>query len=832
MRRAHRRPRRLQDRFRTAAVLLLVPLLGLATVSGASLMASTNASAQLDRAQQELGQLDGLHEEVQSVVIDGTASLISRSPDDLAALLNDQKKVDADLAALVQPTSLAADQTGALQATKQAWQESSSVRSLVLAVGPQAPQTQAVPLEEQLSTSLVGVIDHLGTLEDINAAHVAMLHQGINAAFLQATIAIVISLVAGLAGALLVSRRLALSILKPLARLHEASEQVAAGKLDQRIAVAGDDELAELGSAFNTMADQISQRQEEVRHRERRLAALVENATDGILVLAADGKLTFATPSFDADFAGESPQGVSLAEIVHPDDLERARKAWQRVTAGGEGSTSEVEVRLRRKDGQWRHVWTKLTNRLADPAVVGVVLNLSDVSARHEYEQQLTHQALHDAPTGLPNRELFRRRLERAMIATLGHTATHSVLYLDFDDFKRINDSRGHQIGDDFLVAMAERLTSCVRPEDTVARIGGDEFAVLLDGAGSVEAVVATQRIQNALTTMWSAQGKDLLPSASIGIATATAGTTGPETLLGDADLAMYFAKRQGGGRYELFSARMRSDLVDRLQLGEDLRAALESESLSVHYQPVVDVQTGSIVGAEALARWQHPTRGWIGPTTFIPLAEEIGVVDRIDHWVLRQACAQGSAWIAAGLPTLRMAVNLSGRDLDKPDLVASVTATLAETAFPAGNLELELTEGVAIAESEAARITLENLKALGVHLAIDDFGTGYSALARLRELPFDRLKVDKTFVDELSMNQDGSSLVDSILDMARVLGLEVVAEGVETADQAEFLRLRSCGYAQGFLFSRPVEASAFATLLAERSSLTPEDTAAAAAAS
>ena len=395
------------------------------------------------------------------------------------------------------------------------------------------------------------------------------------------------------------------------------------------------------------------------------------------------------------------------------------------MITGGEGATSEVEVRLRRKDGDWRHVWTKLTNRLTDPAVAGVVLNLSDVSERHEHEQQLTHQALHDALTGLPNRELFRRRLERATVASLDGV-THSVLYLDFDDFKRINDSRGHQTGDDFLVAMAARVVSCVRPEDTVARIGGDEFAVLLDGADRDEAVVATERILSALATTWSAQGKDLLPSASIGIATAVAGATGPETLLGDADLAMYFAKRQGRGRYAVFSAVMRSDLLDRLQLGEDLRAALESNALSLDYQPVVDMQTGSIVGAEALARWEHPTRGLVGPAIFIPLAEEVGLVDRIDRWVLRQACAQGSAWIAAGLPALRMAVNLSGRDLDKADLVASVATTLAETGFPAGNLELELTEGVAIAESEDARTTLERLKELGIHLAIDDFGTGY----------------------------------------------------------------------------------------------------------
>jgi diguanylate cyclase (GGDEF)-like protein/PAS domain S-box-containing protein len=827
-----REPRRLHVRFRTAAVLLLLPLLGLAAVSGANVMASTSAAAELNRAQQQLGRLHGVHEAIQRVAIDGTSSLASHQPAEIAAMRNDQTAVDADLGGLSQIKGLAANQSAALQATIRAWKDSFGVRASVLAAGPQSSQAVVIELEDGLTETLKGVVKQLGVLEGINTANVVALHQRLASAFQASTIAIVVSLLIGIAGALLVSRRLARSILAPLARLREASEQLASGQLDHRIAVGGSDELADVGTAFNVMADQLSERQEAVRHREQRLSALVENASDGILVIAADGRLVFVTPSFEADFAGESAEGAHLLDIVHPDDTDRARKAWLRVATGGDGSTSEVEVRLRRKDGLWRHVWVKLTNRLNDPAVAGMVLNLSDVSERHDYEQQLSHQALHDALTGLPNRELFRRRLERAMVDGISRNATHSVLYLDFDDFKRINDSRSHRIGDDFLVAMAARLTSCVRPEDTVARLGGDEFAVLLDSADSGEAVAATLRVLTALATPWAAEGKDIVPSASIGIASAVAGGIGPETLLGDADLAMYFAKRQGKGRYEVFAAAMRSDLLDRLQLGEDLRVAIESEALSLQYQPIVNTQTGIIVGAEALARWEHPTRGWVGPAIFIPLAEEIGVVDRIDCWILRQACVQGRAWADAGMPPLRIAVNLSGRDLDKDDLVEVVATTLSDTGYEPGNLELELTEGVAIAESHGARLTLVKLKELGVHLAIDDFGTGYSALGRLRELPFDRLKVDKTFVDELSATHDGSTLVDSILDMARVLGLEVVAEGVETADQADFLRTRHCDFAQGYLFSRPVDASTFATLLADGGSLTPETLSAAAAAS
>jgi EAL domain-containing protein (putative c-di-GMP-specific phosphodiesterase class I) len=261
----------------------------------------------------------------------------------------------------------------------------------------------------------------------------------------------------------------------------------------------------------------------------------------------------------------------------------------------------------------------------------------------------------------------------------------------------------------------------------------------------------------------------------------------------------------------------MRNDLLDRMQLGEDLREAIKSGSIEVHYQPVIDMENGSIVGAEALARWNHPTRGWVGPVDFIPLAEELNIADHVDAMVLRKACLQGRAWTDAGLPPLRMAVNLSGSNLDKPDFVASVARTLQDTGFPPASLELELTEGVVIADSATAQVTLENLKTLGLHLAIDDFGTGYSALSRLRALPFDTLKVDKIFVDELLATANpGSTLAESILDMARVLGLKVVAEGVETSSQADFLRRHGCDFAQGYHFSRAVEPAAFEALLAE----------------
>jgi diguanylate cyclase (GGDEF)-like protein/PAS domain S-box-containing protein len=807
---------RLRARFRWAALLMLLPLMGLAGVSAAGLLVSTSASAALDTAQQVSASVSGVDEDVQHFGLVALDVVIGRGADDLSAMSASEKQVDSDFEALETAPGMTAAQTQALPGLTSQWNATAVHRAAIRSIGSSTivdPAT-ASTLEDALDADVTSVTRRVLALEAIGNAHVAGLRQERDAAVRMSAVAVVLALVLGLAIALWFSSRLARSVLRPLTALRQATARLAAGDLRHRVAAGGGDEIAELGEAFDNLADQLAGERDAVQSRERRLAALVENVGDGILVIDANREIVFATPSFSEYLDVDGVAITRLANIVHPDDLEEVGEAWNRSVAGGDGFALDVEARLRHGDGSWHHVWARVTNRFGDAAVAGMVLNVSDVSERHDYEQRLTFQAQHDSLTGLANRDLFTQRLEAS--ATLdGHLRVNSVLCLDIDDFKRINDTLGHQAGDAFLVAIAERLVASVRPSDTVARLGGDEFAILLDGNDAGEAMAATERLIRSVQRPLVVAGKDVAPRVSVGIASATAGA-GPQTLLADADLAMYFAKRTGKARYQVFAPEMRSELLDRLQLGEDLRAAIESGGINVNYQPIVELETGSIVGAEALARWRHPTRGWVGPTVFIALAEELRLVERIDALVLREACTQGHSWADAGLPVMRMAVNLSGSNLARSDLVASVAAILEETGFSAANLELELTEGVVIAESDAVLATLDDLKALGIHLAIDDFGTGYSALSRLRVLPFDTLKVDKVFVDELASPDPGTTLAESILDMARVLRLKVVAEGVETPLQADFLRRRGCDFAQGYLFSRAVEPSAFAALLAQ----------------
>ena len=429
--------------------------------------------------------------------------------------------------------------------------------------------------------------------------------------------------------------------------------------------------------------------------------------------------------------------------------------------------------------------------------------------------QKLVHSAFHDALTGLPNRSFFTRRLDRAIGQRRENPKAYfAVIFLDLDRFKTVNDSLGHAVGDALLVAFCERLLRCVRPEDTVARLAGDEFTILLTEMSSPEdALLVAERIERSLDAPFSLEGHTVHASASLGIVSSEEGYTSAGEVLRDADIAMYRAKVGGRARHQLFSPEMRETALAVMTFERDLRSAVAKGELEVHYQPIVSVAAAQTVGFEALVRWRHPERGLVSPANFIPIAEETGAIIEIDRWVLRQACTQLALW-QTDTQALTLSVNLSSQQLERPDFVTFVEDTLAETGFDAAQLHLEITESTLANRTAEVMSALERLEALGLELHIDDFGTGYSSLSYLQGFPADVLKIDRSFINKLTQNAESARLVQTIVAMAHGLGLCVVAEGVETVEQLEHLRTLGCEYAQGYLFAKPLEVDAVPAFL------------------
>ncbi|MBV9410221.1 MAG: EAL domain-containing protein, partial [Acidimicrobiia bacterium] len=452
-----------------------------------------------------------------------------------------------------------------------------------------------------------------------------------------------------------------------------------------------------------------------------------------------------------------------------------------------------------------------------DPSVSGIVANQRDITERRAFQEQLTRQAYHDALTGLPNRALFQSRLEVALARAARHQRTMAVLFVDLDRFKIINDSLGHEIGDDLLVAVAGRLRSAVRDEDTVARLSGDEFTVLLEEVeDEEEAARVAQRIIEDVRQAIDLDGHQVFVGASVGIALSNSGEDRAEDLLRDADLAMYRAKERGRSRYEIFEMTMGARARLRLDLESELRRALERDELVLNYQPEVSLRSGRIIGAEALVRWEHPERGLLMPDEFIPMAEETGLIIPLGRHVLLKACEQAVNWqerFGMGAPA-RVSVNVSGRQL--PTLVRDVARVLGRTGLDPRSLVLEITESVVMDDPEAAIPTFQALRQMGVALAIDDFGTGYSSLSWLKHFPISTLKVDKSFVQGLGVDPADRAIVQSVLTMAECLDVSVTAEGIETADQAAELVGLGCLSGQGYYYARPQPCEEMDRLLAE----------------
>ena len=449
---------------------------------------------------------------------------------------------------------------------------------------------------------------------------------------------------------------------------------------------------------------------------------------------------------------------------------------------------------------------------------------LADAFERHTADEALRHRVLHDSLTGLPNRLSFIESMQDALRRGTASGSPVGMLFLDLDHFKLINDSIGHHAGDDLLRAVAPRLRAHLRPGDIVARFGGDEFGVLVDRlADEDEALAIADRVAGAFAEPYSMGGADHFISASVGVAVARPAGREPvdaEMLIRDADAAMYRAKERGRGRCEMFDAEMRARAMRRLELERELRHAVEREELELHYQPVVALGSGEIVGLEALVRWQHPQRGILEPGEFVSIAEDSGLIEPIGRWVQEAACRQALAWQALqpDRRPLDIAVNLSARQVAHRDLADSVAEILSRTGLEPVNLRLEITESALVEESATAKATLEALSELGVRLVLDDFGTGYSSLAYLNRFPFDALKIDRSFVEGLGVEQGRTAIVEAVIGMARALSLDAIAEGVENEAQLSELRRLGCDYAQGHLFSRPLAPQKVTELLREGS--------------
>jgi diguanylate cyclase (GGDEF)-like protein/PAS domain S-box-containing protein len=445
----------------------------------------------------------------------------------------------------------------------------------------------------------------------------------------------------------------------------------------------------------------------------------------------------------------------------------------------------------------------------------GAVVVFRDVSVARAMALEMTHSAQHDFLTGMPNRMLLNDRVNQAIAWAQRHSKKVAILFLDLDGFKHINDSLGHPTGDKLLQSVAKRLVDCVRGSDTVSRQGGDEFVVLLTEVGqSEDAAITARRMLQTVAQAHSVDQHDLHVTTSIGVSVFPDDGQDAETLIKNADTAMYQAKENGRQSYQFFKPAMNVRAVERQSIEESLRRALERDEFMVHYQPKINLKTGEITGAEALLRWNHPVRGMVPPGDFIPIAEDCGLIVPIGNWVLRESCKQARAWMDAGLPVATMAVNISAMEFRDENFLDGVFRILQETGLDPAALELELTESVLMKRAESTQSILKALRGSGIQLAVDDFGTGYSSLSYLRKFPIDALKIDQSFIRQITTAPDDTTIVTAVISMGRSLKLRVVAEGVETLEELTFLQAHQCDEAQGYYFSRPVIAEQFAHLL------------------
>jgi PAS domain S-box-containing protein len=580
---------------------------------------------------------------------------------------------------------------------------------------------------------------------------------------------------------------------------------------------------------------QLQRIRRQLAERDQLFQLITENAADMIAVVDAKGRRLYNSPSYQKllGYSAEELKSSSL-EQIHADDRPRVIQAAEKARVTGRGE--RLEYRIRHKDGSWRILEsTASAIRNEKGETTRLVIVNRDITERKRAEEMLAHDAFHDRLTNLPNRALFVDRVRHALALANRHANYRfAVLFIDIDEFKVLNDSLGHAAGDELLIAIGRRLTASLRgmdtvsrprvakptespqTDDTVARLGGDEFTVLLDDIRDPsDAIRVAQRIQERWKVPFVVNGQELVITPSIGIALSTASCTNGEDLVRNAEIAMYRAKQAGKARCELFDPAMHAAAVKRLQLETDLRKALELKEFSVYYQPIVSLRSGKVAGFEALTRWQRPT-GMVQPLDFIPAANETGLILPMNRLLMQDAFRQLRSWhsqFSSELP-LSMSVNIASKQFAQPELAADIGVLLKEAGLDPSCVHVEITETIAMGDEERAGRILSELKALGVHISIDDFGTGYSSLSRLQGFPVDSLKIDRAFISNMDTDSESREIVRIIIMLAHNLGLEVVAEGTETAEQVNQLKQLGCEMSQGYFFSRPVDQQAISELL------------------
>ena len=558
----------------------------------------------------------------------------------------------------------------------------------------------------------------------------------------------------------------------------------------------------------------------ELQRSEARFRSAFDHSAIGMAVVDVHGRWLRVNQSLCKmlGYTEQELKTLNFRALIHPDDLSQALKHVN-LLLEGKMPAFQMEKRYIHKSGTTVWVlWSASLAREGESQSARLIFQVQDITERQHAKEQLVRDAFHDSLTGLPNRALFMQHLKLALDQVKrGEERPFAVLFMDLDRFKIINDSLGHMIGDQLLVGTARRLESCLRPGDRVARLGGDEFTLLVRNITDVsDATGVAERIRQELTRPFNLNGQEVFTTVSVGIAHNAIGYEQPEDMLRDADTAMYRAKELGKARHEVFDKAMHSQTRGRLQMETDLRRAVENKEFSVHYQPIVALENGKLRGFEALIRWEHPEQGMISPGRFIPIAEDTGLIVEIGHWVLHESCRQLREWQVRypQYSALQVSVNLSGKQFLQPDLIEQIKTILRQTQLDPRNLKLEITETVVMENVEVATNMLRQMRALGIELSIDDFGTGYSSLSYLHRFPLNTLKVDRSFVTQMKGNNENTEIVRTIVTLARTLGMDVIAEGVETPEQLAQLRTLDCKYGQGYFFSKPRPAKEAAKLL------------------